>query len=110
MKLTQEGDKPYQQTPDEGPNVDFLKEVLAHQGNEYLRLIVQEHEDTTKAASDTIDEVLAERDATMASAADISAQFKQMAKTFRGPGQVGMSNLTALKEKIGSNVRTPTSN
>ena len=65
-----------------------------------MRQLVQEHEDTAQAVSDDINEVRAERDATASSAANISGQFKEMAKTLRGPGQASKSNLDALKEKI----------
>ena len=42
---------------DKSPHVDFLKEALASalEGNKHLRLLVQEPDDTAKAASDTID-------------------------------------------------------
>ena len=62
--------------------------------------MVQKHEDTAQAASNFNNEVRFEHEATAASAANISGQFKEMAKTLRGPGQASKSNLDALKEKI----------
>ena len=60
-----------------------------------------EHENVALNASARIDEISAERDGIMASARDLTSQFREMARKYRGPGQILLSSLADLKERLG---------
>ena len=46
----------------------------------------------------------------MANTRDLTAQFREMSKKYRGPGQISLSRLAALKERLGATARTPPTN
>ena len=69
--------------------------------------MLEEHENVTLNASARIDEISAEQDGIMASARDLTSQFCEMASKYRGPGQISLSSLAALKERLETNTSKP---
>ena len=69
--------------------------ATALQGNEELWQILDEHESVALDVNTNIDEILKERNEIMASARDLTAQFCEMSRKYRGPGQISLSSLAA---------------
>ena len=91
-------------TPWKGDMNAFLKEALATalQGNKELRMILEQHESVAHEAATKIDEIVLEHDGIMANTRDLTAQFREMQKKYRGRGQISLSSLASLKEHIGA--------
>ena len=87
----------------------FLKEALATVllGNEELRMIVEQHASVAHDTATKIYEIVMERDGIMPNVCDLTAQFCEMQKKYRGPGQISLSSLAVLKERLGAKSGTP---
>ena len=54
-----------------------------------------------------IDKIVCELDGIMDNARDLTAQFREMQKKYHGPGQISLSSLAALKERLGTKSGAP---
>ena len=89
-------------TPESGDVNAFLKDALMTvlQGNEELRKIFGQHESVAKEAATRIDEIVTERNSYFTNARDLTKHFREMQQKYKGPNEINLASLAALKERL----------